>query len=83
MHYATKCIIASSECATLKDASSAGHVNCFIAGHMTSDQPDTDVDFKEHLLHCFRSIWLVRCHVTGNKQRLICPQNQEYDGRKE
>ena len=28
--------------------------NCFIAGHMTSDQPDTDVDFKEcnnHLLH--------------------------------
>ena len=21
--------------------------NCFIAGHMTSDQPDTDVDFKE------------------------------------
>ena len=30
--------------------------NCFIAGHMTSDQPDTDVDFKE----------LVGCHVTGN-----------------
>ena len=26
MHYATKCIIASSECATLKDASSAGRV---------------------------------------------------------
>ena len=28
--------------------------NCFIAGHMTSDQPDTNVDFKEcnnHLLH--------------------------------
>ena len=28
--------------------------NCFIAGHMTSDKPDTDVDFKEcntHLLH--------------------------------
>ena len=26
VHYATKCIIASSECATLKDASSAGRV---------------------------------------------------------
>ena len=74
---ATSCIIASSECST-KDASSAGRV--VMAGHMTSDQPDTDVDFKEcnnHLLHtkcalsdlmhCFRSIWLVRCHVTSNK----------------
>ena len=37
--------------------------NCFIAGHMTSDQPDTDVDFKatyctlkcalSDLMHCF------------------------------
>ena len=26
MHYATKCIIASSECATLKDLILAGHV---------------------------------------------------------
>ena len=28
--------------------------NCFIADHMTSDQPDTNVGFKEcnnHLLH--------------------------------
>ena len=31
-HYATNCIIASSKCATLKDASSAGRHNCFIAG---------------------------------------------------
>ena len=50
VHYATKCTIASSECATLKGACH----NYFIAGHMTSDQPDTDVDFKEcnnRLLH--------------------------------
>ena len=55
--------------------------NCFIAGHMTSVQPDTDVDFKDHLLHtykcalsdlmhCFRSIWLVGCHVTSNNMVL-------------
>ena len=34
--------------------------NCFIAGHMTSDQPDTDVDFKECLLHtevCFNALF--------------------------
>ena len=57
IHYSTKCIIASSECATLKDASSAVRViTVFIAGHMTSDQPDTYVDFKEcnnHLLHTY------------------------------
>ena len=37
MYYATKCIIASSECAILKDASSAGRVITvlLIAGHGT------------------------------------------------
>ena len=37
-----------------KTQAQLGMSNCFIAGHMTSDQPDTDVDFKEynnHLLH--------------------------------
>ena len=79
---ATKCIIASSECATLKDASSAGH-NCFIAGHMTSDQSDSVISKSaittyctlkcalSDLMHCFRSIWLVGCHVTSNKEYIF------------
>ena len=40
MQYVTECIIASSECATLKDDRNVSWASskCFIAGHMTSDQ---------------------------------------------
>ena len=38
-----KCIIASSECATIKDEMSAGQV---IAGHMTSDQLASELNLK-------------------------------------
>ena len=54
--------------------------NCFIAGHGTLPSYRCGLISKSaittyrtlkcalsDLMHCFRSIWLVRCHVTSNK----------------
>ena len=47
MHYVTECIIASSECATLKDEMSAwAGSKCFIAGHMTFVQLASELILK-------------------------------------
>ena len=66
MHYATKCIIASSECATLKDASSAGRVitvlllvlvPCLFTGGLISKSAITTYCTLKcalsDLMHCF------------------------------
>ena len=57
--------------------------SCFIAGHMTSDQPDLLISKSaittyctlkcalSDLMHCVRSIWLVGCHVTSNNNMFV------------
>ena len=67
---------ASSECATLKDSSSAGRVitvlllvmaPCPFTGAKSAITTYRTLKCAlSDLMHCFRSIWLVRCHVTSN-----------------
>ena len=58
--------------------------NCFIAGHGTLPFYRCGLISKSaiatyctlkctlsDLMHCFRSIWLVGCHVTSNKFRIM------------